>query len=187
MKVQSSWHPDSREQESHASARSLLKAQQGDSGMHQAVLFFLAWNGSCISSFPLVLEPSCPVCLSSYFYLPPLPSTGLIFSMLYSFISPFLSVPILVSSQFQKALAKVPNQCSIFTPCGLPANFSTSNQALLEILSSLGLEDSFNDSSHPTLITLCTCSNGEHLLPFWFSPFMGLSVPFSSTQRQSRK
>lgn len=71
-KVQSSWHPVSRKQESHASAR------------------------SC--SFPLALEPSCPVCPSSYFYLPSLPPTGLIFSMLFSFISPFLSVPILVSS-----------------------------------------------------------------------------------------
>lgn len=53
MKVQSSWHPDSREQESHASARSLLKTQQGDSGMHQAVLFQDCLKGILHLLFPI--------------------------------------------------------------------------------------------------------------------------------------
>lgn len=83
--------------------------------------------------------------LSTYFYCSFLLFTSLSFSMpsLFS-VHRFPSFPILVSSQFEKALAKVSNQCSsLFTLGDLSANFSTSNQALLKDLSSLGLEGSF--------------------------------------------
>lgn len=47
------------------------------------------------------------------------------------------------SSQFLKALAKVPNQYSSFSLHGLSANFSTSNQTLLQFQSPLGSDVSF--------------------------------------------
>jgi len=90
-------------------------------------------------------------------------------------------------SQFQKALAKVANQYSIFSFHGLSANFSTSNQALLEVLSSLGLDDLLL-SRFPLLPLPPLCAHVLMRITHWLSVpvFMGSSASFSTQRAQKQ-